>query len=145
MSKTVSKTAGKIVDAVRIDKWLWTARFFKTRTLASDAVDNGKIRLNDERTKPARNLKIGDMLAIDNGAGTWQVEVVLLADTRSVATIAQTLYGETEESISLRDKLAADRKFFREPTIEIKGRPTKRDRRLLDKGAILIHSNQMII
>ncbi len=77
--------AGKIVDAVRIDKGLWAARFFKTRTFSSDAVDNGKIRLNDERTKTAHNLKIGDILAIDNGAGTWQVEVVRLADTRSVA------------------------------------------------------------
>ncbi|MFJ2986973.1 RNA-binding S4 domain-containing protein [Collimonas sp. NPDC087041] len=138
MSKTVSKTAGKAVsktvDAVRIDKWLWAARFFKTRTLASDAVDNGKVRLNDERTKPARNVKAGDMLAIDNGAGIWEVEVLLLSDTRSAAAIAQTLYRETEESVALRGKLAEDRKFFREPTIEIKGRPTKRDRRLLDKA-----------
>ncbi|WP_395824539.1 RNA-binding S4 domain-containing protein [Collimonas sp.] len=130
MSQTVSKT----VEAVRVDKWLWAARFFKTRTLASDAVDSGKIRVNDERTKPARNLKVGDMLTIDNGAGTWEVEVLLLTATRSAAAIAQTLYRETEGSIALRGKLAEDRKFFREPTIEIKGRPTKRDRRLLDKA-----------
>ena len=63
----------KTVEAVRIDKWLWAARFFKTRTLASDAVDNGKVRLNDERTKPAHNLKVGDILAIDNGASVWEV------------------------------------------------------------------------
>ncbi|GAC1551314.1 MAG: hypothetical protein NVS3B11_12390 [Collimonas sp.] len=76
---------GKTVEAVRIDKWLWAARFFKTRTLASDAVDNGKVRLNDERTKPAHNLKIGDILAIDNGASVWEVAVLLLSDTRSSA------------------------------------------------------------
>jgi ribosome-associated heat shock protein Hsp15 len=122
------------VEAVRIDKWLWAARFFKTRTLASDAVDNGKVRLNDERTKPARNLKLGDTLAIDNGAGVWEVVVLLLADTRGAAVIAQTLYRETEQSVARRSALAEDRRFFREPTVEIKGRPTKRDRRLLDKA-----------
>jgi ribosome-associated heat shock protein Hsp15 len=124
----------KTVEAVRIDKWLWAARFFKTRTLAGDAVDNGKVRLNDERTKPARNLKTGDILAIDNGASVWQVAVLQLADQRSSAAIAQTLYQETEESLARRATLAEDRKFFREPTMQIKGRPTKRDRRLLDKA-----------
>lgn len=124
----------KTVEAVRIDKWLWAARFFKTRTLASDAVDNGKVRLNDERTKPARNLKAGDALSIDNGASVWEVVVLQLADTRSAAAIAQTLYRETEQSVARRSTQAEDRKFFREPTMEMKGRPTKRDRRLLDKA-----------
>lgn len=123
----------KTVEAVRIDKWLWAARFFKTRTLASDAVDNGKVRLNDERTKPAHNLKVGDILAIDNGASVWEVIILLLSDTRSSAAIAQTLYRETEQSIAKRATLAEDRRFFREPTMQLKGRPTKRDRRLLDK------------
>ncbi|AEK60367.1 RNA-binding S4 domain-containing protein [Collimonas fungivorans] len=123
----------KTVEAVRIDKWLWAARFFKTRTLASDAIDNGKVRLNDERTKPAHNLKSGDILAIDNGASVWEVAVLLLSDTRSSAAIAQTLYRETEQSIAKRATLAEDRRFFREPTMQLKGRPTKRDRRLLDK------------
>lgn len=123
----------KTVEAVRIDKWLWAARFFKTRTLASDAVDNGKVKLNDARTKPAHNLKIGDILAIDNGASMWQVTVLLLSDTRSAAAIAQTLYRETEQSVAKRATLTEDRKFFREPAMQIKGRPTKRDRRLLDK------------
>lgn len=123
----------KTVEAVRIDKWLWAARFFKTRTLASDAVDNGKVRLNDERTKPAHNLKTGDILAIDNGASVWEVAVLLLSDTRSSAAVAQTLYRETEQSIAKRATLAEDRRFFREPTMQLKGRPTKRDRRLLDK------------
>ncbi|WP_211442866.1 RNA-binding S4 domain-containing protein [Collimonas humicola] len=124
----------KTVEIVRIDKWLWAARFFKTRTLASDAVDNGKVKLNDERTKPARNLKAGDTLAIDNGASVWEVEVLLLADVRGSAAIAQTLYRETEQSMARRSVVAEDRKFFKEPTMAIKGRPTKRDRRLLDKA-----------
>jgi ribosome-associated heat shock protein Hsp15 len=124
----------KTVEAVRIDKWLWAARFFKTRTLASDAVDNGKVKLNDERTKPAHSLKTGDILSIDNGASVWEVTVLLLSDTRSSAAIAQTLYRETEQSVARRATLAEDRKFFREPTQQIKGRPTKRDRRLLDKA-----------
>ncbi|AMP03007.1 RNA-binding S4 domain-containing protein [Collimonas pratensis] len=124
----------KTVDIVRIDKWLWAARFFKTRTLASDAVDNGKVKLGDERVKPARNLKIGEILAIDNGASVWEVEVLLLADVRGSAAIAQTLYRETAQSIAKRSIVAEDRKFFKEPTMAIKGRPTKRDRRLLDKA-----------
>ncbi|WP_211474421.1 RNA-binding S4 domain-containing protein [Collimonas humicola] len=124
----------KTVEIVRIDKWLWAARFFKTRTLASDAVDNGKVKLNDERTKPARNLKAGDTLVIDNGASVWEVEVLLLADVRGSAAIAQTLYRETEQSMARRSVVAKDRKFFKEPTMAIKGRPTKRDRRLLDKA-----------
>jgi ribosome-associated heat shock protein Hsp15 len=124
----------KTVDIVRIDKWLWAARFFKTRTLAGDAVDNGKVKLDDERVKPARNLKIGDILAIDNGASIWEVEVLLLADIRGSAAIAQTLYRETAQSVAKRSVLAEDRKFFKEPTMAIKGRPTKRDRRLLDKA-----------
>lgn len=124
----------KTVEIVRIDKWLWAARFFKTRTLASDAVDNGKVKLNDERVKPARNLKTGEILAIDNGASVWEVEVLLLADVRGSAAIAQTLYRETAQSIAKRSIVAEDRKFFKEPTMAIKGRPTKRDRRLLDKA-----------
>ncbi|PFH10369.1 ribosome-associated heat shock protein Hsp15 [Collimonas sp. PA-H2] len=124
----------KTVEIVRIDKWLWAARFFKTRTLASDAVDNGKVKLDDERVKPARNLKIGEILAIDNGASIWEVEVLLLADVRGSAAIAQTLYRETAQSIAKRSVVAEDRKFFKEPTLAIKGRPTKRDRRLLDKA-----------
>ncbi|AMP12829.1 RNA-binding S4 domain-containing protein [Collimonas pratensis] len=124
----------KTVDIVRIDKWLWAARFFKTRTLASDAVDNGKVKLGDERVKPARNLKTGEILAIDNGASVWEVEVLLLADVRGSAAITQTLYRETAQSIAKRSIVAEDRKFFKEPTMAIKGRPTKRDRRLLDKA-----------
>jgi ribosome-associated heat shock protein Hsp15 len=121
-------------ETVRIDKWLWAARFFKTRSLAADAVESGKIRWNDERTKPSRNLKIGDNLLIDNGAMQWQVTVSILSDKRGAAALAQTLYLETPESISRRQNEAEQRKLFHEPTSRLKGRPTKRDRRLLDQS-----------
>jgi ribosome-associated heat shock protein Hsp15 len=121
-------------DGIRIDKWLWAARFFKTRTLATDAVDAGKVRLNDDRVKPARTVKIGDTLDIDNGATEWEVLVRGLSDVRGSAPVAQALYEETSASIAKRLEETEKRKFFREPGSTIKGRPTKRDRRQLDKS-----------
>lgn len=121
-------------DHVRIDKWLWAARFFKTRSLATDAVDSGKVRCNDERVKPARKLQPGDLLAINNGATEWEVEVVALSDVRGSAPQAQLLYAETANSSAKRQHEAEQRRLFREPTSALKGRPTKRDRRLLDKS-----------
>lgn len=123
-----------MTDSVRIDKWLWAARFFKTRSMATDAVDGGKVRVNGERIKPARGVKAGDMLDIDNGAAEWEVVVRALADKRGSASVAQMLYSETERSIAERQKKAEQRKFFREPGETIKGRPTKRDRRQLDRS-----------
>ncbi len=120
-------------DSVRIDKWLWAARFFKTRSLATDAVNGGKVRLNGERIKPARSVKEGDTLEIDNGATEWEVVVTAVADKRGSASIAQTLYTETEQSVAERQRKAEQRLFFREPGEAIKGRPTKRDRRQLSK------------
>lgn len=120
-------------DTVRIDKWLWAARFFKTRSLATDAVDGGKVRLNGDRIKPARGVKAGDRLEIDNGSTEWEVIVNDLAEKRGSAVFAQTLYSETEQSVAARQKKAEQRKLFQEPSQTIKGRPTKRDRRLLDK------------
>ena len=122
-------------DSVRIDKWLWAARFFKTRSMATDAVDGGKVRLNGERIKPARGVKIGDRLDIDNGSTEWEVVVDGLSEQRGSASVAQTLYTETQESIARREAKAEQRRFFREPSETIKGRPTKRDRRLLDKSS----------
>jgi ribosome-associated heat shock protein Hsp15 len=122
------------IDNVRIDKWLWAARFFKTRTQASDAVDHGKVRIDRERIKPARNVRCGDILQIDNGATEWEVEVRALSDKRGAAAIAQTLYVETEQGLLKRQQQADQRKFSPEPSSMIKGRPTKRDRRLLDKS-----------
>lgn len=121
-----------MTDSVRLDKWLWAARFFKTRTLATDAVDGGKVRLNEERVKPARNVKIGDVLDIDNGATHWEVVVRDLAEKRGSAAIAQQLYAETENSIAKRQALSENRRYFQEPSDAIKGRPTKRDRRRID-------------
>ena len=121
-------------EIVRLDKWLWAARFFKTRTLASDAVDGGKVRLNGERIKPAHGVKPGDLLIIDNGATVWEVAVRALADKRGSAPAAQALYLETETSIAKRRSAAEQHRFFSEPSAALKGRPTKRDRRRLDKS-----------
>jgi ribosome-associated heat shock protein Hsp15 len=118
---------------VRIDKWLWAARFFKTRSLATDAIDKGKIQLNGEHTKPAHPVKVGDRLAINNGASEWEVLVAALSEVRGSAPVAQTLYAETEQSIRKRQHEAEQRKLFREPGTTLKGRPTKRDRRQLDQ------------
>ncbi|HEV2611599.1 MAG TPA: RNA-binding S4 domain-containing protein [Noviherbaspirillum sp.] len=120
--------------SVRIDKWLWAARFFKTRSLATDAVDSGKVRLNGERIKPARSVKADDILQIDNGSTEWEVVVKDLSDKRGPASVAQTLYAETEASMAKRQEQAEQRRYFREPSSTIKGRPTKRDRRLIDRS-----------
>lgn len=122
-----------MADSVRIDKWLWAARFFKTRSLATDAVASGKVKLNEVKTKPSHGVKVDDVLWINNGASEWEVVVVGLAEKRGSASIAQGLYTETEGSIQQRQQLAEHRKLFIEPAHTIKGRPTKRDRRLLDK------------
>ena len=122
------------MDTVRIDKWLWAARFFKTRSLASDAVDNGKVRMGGERVKPARPLRMDDELSIDNGADTWDVVVHGLSDQRGAAPVARLLYAETAASTARRANQAEQHKLFREPGLSIKGRPTKRDRRQLSKA-----------
>jgi ribosome-associated heat shock protein Hsp15 len=122
------------MDNVRIDKWLWAARFFKTRSLATDAVDTGKVRLDGERIKPARTVKLDDTLSIDNGADTWEVRVIGISDVRGGAPVARTLYQETEQSVDKREHDAEARKLYREPGTTIKGRPTKRDRRAISKA-----------
>jgi len=122
------------MDTTRIDKWLWAARFFKTRSLATDAVERGRVKLNDERCKPARNLKVGDLLDIDNGSTEWQVRVLGLSDQRGPAPVARQLYEETPEGIQRREQAAERRQLFADPADQIRGRPTKRDRRLLDRS-----------
>ena len=124
-----------MMDAVRIDKWLWAARFFKTRSLATDAVDTGKVKLDGERTKPAKLLKLDDRLTIDNGADSWEVSVRGLSDVRGAAPVARLLYEETPESVAKRANEHEARKLYREPGSTIKGRPTKRDRRALSKAS----------
>ena len=121
-------------ESVRIDKWLWAARFFKTRTMATDAVDSGRIKLNGDKVKPARGVKPGDRLDVDNGATEWEVVVKELSDVRRAASFAQALYEETVESVEKRARAAEDRRYFREPGADMKGRPTKRDRRLINRS-----------
>ena len=114
---------------MRLDKWLWAARFFKTRSLATQAVDAGKVRLNGERAKPAREIKAGDRLQISVGEFEWTLSVVGLSLQRGPAPVAQALYQEDAESLAKRQQHMADRKLQTNPAAEIKGRPTKRDRR----------------
>ena len=118
---------------MRIDKWLWAARFFKTRALATRSCEFGRIRSNGQLGKPAREVRVGDMLQVSNDAGEFQVEVRLLSDMRGQASVAQTLYRETEESRELRLKLAAERKATGQFEISPEGRPSKRDRREINR------------
>ena len=115
--------------SVRIDKWLWAARFFKTRALASKACDMGRILSNSITAKPSRDVRIGDLLQITNEGGLFQVEVLLLSEARGPAAVAQTLYRETEASMQARLKLAAERKAMQQFAPLPDRRPTKRDRR----------------
>ncbi len=118
-------------DRVRIDKWLWAARFFKTRSLAAQAIDSGKVKLNGERVKPAKELKPGDELAIRSGELEWTVNVVGISGQRGPAAAAVRLYAETEASRARREEAIAVRKLRIGPVREESGRPTKRDRRLI--------------
>jgi ribosome-associated heat shock protein Hsp15 len=117
------------MTSVRIDKWLWAARFFKTRALAARACELGRIHSNGQPAKPAREVRVGNMLRVTNDGGDFEIEVLLLSDTRGPASVAQTLYRETEASRELREKAAAQRKAMREFEELPAGRPSKRDRR----------------
>ena len=121
------------MDRVRIDKWLWAARFFKTRSLAARACDLGRISSNGQPVKPARDVQAGDRLEIKNESGEFQVDVLQLSDIRGPAPVAQTLYRETEESRALRLKLAAERKATPRMEDFRRGKPSKRDRRELNR------------
>jgi ribosome-associated heat shock protein Hsp15 len=121
------------MTGVRIDKWLWAARFFKTRSLAGRACELGRIEANGQAVKPAREVRVGDLLLIKNASGEFQVEILGLSEMRGPAPVAQKLYRETEESRELRIKLAEERKMM--PRIEStrEGKPSKRDRREIDR------------
>jgi ribosome-associated heat shock protein Hsp15 len=114
---------------VRMDKWLWAARFFKTRTLAARACELGRIRSNGQPAKAAREVRIGDSLRVTNEGGDFEVKVLLLSEVRGPASVAQTLYRETEASRELRLKVAAERKAMKQFEELPAGRPSKRDRR----------------
>jgi ribosome-associated heat shock protein Hsp15 len=118
---------------VRIDKWLWAARFFKTRSLAQQAVEGGKVRLNGERVKPAKDVRVGDTLDMNIAAQDWTISVRVLSDKRGPASVAQILYEETPESRARRAEQSALRKLSAEPALQRHGRPTKRERRQLER------------
>jgi ribosome-associated heat shock protein Hsp15 len=112
-----------------MDKWLWAARFFKTRALAARACELGRIQSNGQPAKAAREVRVGNMLRVTNDGGDFEVEVLLLSDVRGPASVAQTLYRETEASRDLRQKVAAERRAMKQFEELPAGRPSKRDRR----------------
>jgi ribosome-associated heat shock protein Hsp15 len=117
------------MTGVRMDTWLWAARFFKTRPWAKKACELGRILSNGQPAKAAREVRVGDQLRVTNDGGYFQIEVLLLSEVRGPAAVAQTLYRETEESREMREKLAAERKAMRQFETLPEGRPSKRDRR----------------
>jgi ribosome-associated heat shock protein Hsp15 len=121
------------LDKMRLDKWLWAARFFKTRSLATQAIDHGQVKLNGERIKPAREIRPGDRLVIHIGEFDWTLTVNALSMQRGPAPVAQRLYQEDPASHARRQQQASERKLAVSPAASIKGRPTKRDRRQIHR------------
>jgi ribosome-associated heat shock protein Hsp15 len=117
------------MDSTRMDKWLWAARFFKTRSLAARACELGRVLSNGQASKAAREVRVGDRLRVTNEGGEFDVEVLALSEIRGPATAAQSLYRETEQSRELRAKVAAERKAMKQFEALPEGRPSKRDRR----------------
>ena len=121
------------MTGVRMDKWLWAARFFKTRSLAARACELGRIESNGQGVKAAREVRVGDLLHVKNDGGDFQVQVLALSEMRGPAALAQTLYRETEQSRELRLKLAEERKTMPHFEALREGKPSKRDRREIDR------------
>jgi ribosome-associated heat shock protein Hsp15 len=121
------------MTGVRMDKWLWAARFFKTRSLAARACELGRIEANGQGAKAAREVRVGDLLRVKNDGGDFQVQVLALSEMRGPAALAQTLYRETEVSRELRLKLAEERKAMPHFEAFREGKPSKRDRREIDR------------
>ena len=119
------------MTGTRIDKWLWAARFFETREQASKACEMSRVSSNGQRAKPAREVRVGDMLQIKNEAAEFEIEVLALSQQRGPAAIAQTLYRETEASVELRRKATEERRLLGPIANVPTGRPSKRDRRLI--------------
>jgi ribosome-associated heat shock protein Hsp15 len=122
-----------MMPGVRMDKWLWAARFFKTRSLAARACELGRIESNGQAAKAAREVRVGDLLQVKNDSGEFRLEVLGLSEMRGPAAVAQTLYRETEGSRELRLKLAAERKAMPHSEALREGKPSKRDRREIDR------------
>ena len=120
------------MDRLRIDKWLWAARFYKTRSLATDEIDKGRVSINGQEVKPAREVKVGDTVAMRREGSTRTVVVKGVSDVRGPAPVAQQMYEETAESLQERQRAADQRRYAREPALAIEhGRPPKRGRREL--------------
>jgi ribosome-associated heat shock protein Hsp15 len=123
------------MDRLRIDKWLWAARFYKTRSLATDEIDKGRVAINGQEAKPAREVKVGDTVAMRRDGVTRTIVVKGLSAVRGPAPVAQQLYEETPESLQERERAAEQRRYAREPALAIEhGRPTKRGRRELEQA-----------
>lgn len=124
----------KTSDNLRLDKWLWSARFYKTRSLAADGIGKGRVQVNGITAKPSRDLKLGDMISLRLESGSRIVQVLQLNSQRGSATVAQQMYEETPESLAGRAAAAEQRRLSPEPALaQLAGRPTKRDRRDLQQ------------
>lgn len=122
------------VERMRLDKWLWTARFFKTRALASEAVEGGKVHLNGQRSKPGKEIRVGSRLQIHKGGLEWQIEVLVLSAQRRPASEASTFYREDDASRQRREDAIATRRAERLATpLQTPSKPNKRDRRLIHR------------
>jgi ribosome-associated heat shock protein Hsp15 len=121
-----------LTDRVRLDKWLWAARFFKTRSAAADAVAGGRVHVNGARVKPAKDVSVGDVLEVSVATQKRTVRVLALSDRRGPATTAATLYEETPESVRAREQATVQRRLARPLGADLGERPTKRDRRRLE-------------
>lgn len=121
------------LESVRLDKWLWAARFYKTRPLAVEAIEGGKVQVNGDRVKRAKSIKLGDRIRIRQGHYEYQLDVVKLSERRGSATVAATLYDETTESVAAREKLAFQLKQTEPAAFRTQGRPSKKQRRDIGK------------
>jgi ribosome-associated heat shock protein Hsp15 len=130
----MNPASGETADKVRLDKWLWAARFFKTRQIASEAIVGGKVHLNGQRTKPGKEIKAGSRLRIHKGALEWEITVRILATHRRPASEARSFYEETQASIERREKLIEAQRLERSmaPRVE-HGRPNKKERRMIHR------------
>jgi ribosome-associated heat shock protein Hsp15 len=126
-----SRDADQLTGRLRIDKWLWAARFYKTRSLAARAVEGGKVKLNGERVKPGKEVKVGDEIEVRSGELQWRIEVRAVAPRRGPAAGAALLYTEDGESRARRQHMIAMRRAGPHPAHDTHGRPTKRDRRMI--------------
>jgi ribosome-associated heat shock protein Hsp15 len=131
MANDADKDPGKALECLRIDKWLWAARFYKTRSLAAQAVEGGKVKLNGERAKPSKEVRPGDLVEVRSGELHWLVEVRAVSSRRGPASEAALLYTEGDESRAKREHMIAVRRAGPRPAHDAQGRPTKRDRRMI--------------